>query len=97
MLAAPLEGLAPGTLTDPVALRRKLAEMRRLGFATAPGSVESVSTGIAVAVRDHGTVVAALGVVLPRHEVDEQRTVVVLRSAAREIEETLTRSRAPFG
>jgi DNA-binding IclR family transcriptional regulator len=96
VLAAPLEELAPGTLTDPQALRRKLSEVRRLGFAVAPGSVESVSTGIAVPLRDHGAVVAALGVVLPRDGVDEQRAVAVLRTAAREIEETLTRSRSVF-
>jgi DNA-binding IclR family transcriptional regulator len=96
VLAGPLDELAPGTVTDPSALRRKLAEVRRLGFASAPGSVEAVSTGIAVPVRDHGAVVAALGVVLPREGVDEQRTVAVLRAAAREIEETLTRSRSAF-
>jgi DNA-binding IclR family transcriptional regulator len=97
VLAAPLEGLAPETITDPAALRRKLAEIRRLGFAIAPGTVESVSTGIAVPVRDHGVVVAALGAVLPRDDVDEQGTVTMLRAAAREIEETLTRSRSAFG
>jgi DNA-binding IclR family transcriptional regulator len=97
VLAAPREALAPGTITDPVALRRKLAEVRRLGFAVAPGSIESVSTGIAVPIRDHGAVVAALGVVLPVDDVDEQRTVTVLRAAGREIEESLTRSRSAFG
>jgi DNA-binding IclR family transcriptional regulator len=71
--------------------------VRRLGFAVAPGSVEAVSTGIAVPVRDHGSVVAALGVVLPREGADEQRAVGVLRAAAREIEETLTRSPSAFG
>lgn len=97
VLAAPLDSLAPDTITDPATLRRKLAEIRRLGFAHAPGSVESVSTGMAVPVRDHGVVVAALGVVLPRDEVDEQGVVTVLRAAAREIEDTLTRSRSAFG
>jgi DNA-binding IclR family transcriptional regulator len=50
-----------------------------------------------VPVRDHGVVVAALGAVLPRDDVDEQGTVTMLRAAAREIEETLTRSRSAFG
>jgi hypothetical protein len=35
--------------------------------------------------------------VLPREGVDEQRAVGVLRAAAREIEETLTRSPSAFG
>lgn len=96
VLAGPLPGLAPGTLTDPAALRRKLAEVRRLGYAIATASVESVSTGIAVPVRDRGVVVAALGVVLPREDADEQRAVTVLRAASREIEATLARSPSAF-
>jgi DNA-binding IclR family transcriptional regulator len=53
--------------------------------------------GIAVPVRDRGVVVAALGVVLPREDADEHRAVAVLRAAAREIEQTLTRSPSAFG
>lgn len=90
ILAAPLEGLAPETITDPGALRRKLAEVRRLGYANAPGSIEAVSTGIAVPVRDRGAVVAALGVVLPRGDEDD-RVIPVLRAAAAEIELALAR------
>jgi len=96
VLAGPLPALAAETITDPGMLRRKLAEVRRLGYAIAPGSIEAVSTGIAVPVRDNGTVVAALGVVLPYDEVDERHTVTVLRAAAAEIEGALTRSRSPF-
>lgn len=70
VMAGPLPPLGPGTAADAVQLRRKLAEIRRLGFAEAPGSVEAVSTGIAVPVRADrrpaAPVVAALGVVLPR-------------------------------
>lgn len=88
ILAAPLERLAPETITDPAALRRKLAEVRRLGHAIAPGSIEAVSTGIAVPLRDRGVVVAALGVVLPRGEEDD-RVATILRAAAGEIEAAL--------
>src|SRR5690606_28923428 len=95
VLAAPLAALAPETIADPGALRRKLAEVRRLGHAIAPGSIEAVSTGIAVPVRDRGTVVAALGVVLPRGEEDD-RIIGVLRAAAAEVEEALARPRAGF-
>jgi len=91
VLAAPLERLAPETIDDPGMLRRKLAEIRRIGHAVAPGSIEAVSTGVAVPVRDRGRVVAALGVVLPRGE-ENAAVVAVLREAAAEIEETLSRS-----
>jgi DNA-binding IclR family transcriptional regulator len=70
VLDGPLPALAAETPADADALRRKLAEVRRLGFAEAPGSVEAESTGIAVPVRadlrESAPVVAAIGVVLPR-------------------------------
>ena len=91
VLARPLPRLAPETIDDPVALRRKLAEVRRLGHAVAPGSIEAVSTGVAVPIRDRGKVVAALGVVLPRGE-ENDRVVAILREAATEIEKVLSRS-----
>ena len=91
VLAAPLESLAPETISDAAALRRKLAEVRRLGHAVAPGSIEAVSTGVAVPIRDRGSVVAALGVVLPRGD-ESDRVVAILRAAAAEVEEALSRS-----
>ncbi|MFE1665059.1 IclR family transcriptional regulator [Microbacterium sp. P02] len=67
VLSAPLVRLAPDTITDAATLRRALADARRLGHVVAPGSIEAVSTGVAVPVRDEtGEVVAALSVVLPR-------------------------------
>lgn len=70
VLTGPLPAIGPETTVEPRLLRRKLAEIRRLGYAEAPGSVEAVSTGIAVPiradVRPSAPVVAALGVVLPR-------------------------------
>ncbi|QTX04416.1 IclR family transcriptional regulator [Agromyces archimandritae] len=66
-LAGPLTGLAQGTTTDAGRLRVQLARIRTHGYVVAPGSVEAVSTGVAVPVRDgRGRVVAALSVVLPR-------------------------------
>jgi DNA-binding IclR family transcriptional regulator len=96
VLAGPLAALSPETITDPAILRRKISEVRRLGYAISPGTIASVSTGIAVPVREYGTVVAALGVVLPREAVDERRTVGVLRSAATEIERRLDSARSVF-
>jgi DNA-binding IclR family transcriptional regulator len=68
VLATSLRALTPETATDAAALRRMIAVIRREGFVVAPGSIESVSTGVAVPVRDgvRGEVIAALSVVLPR-------------------------------
>jgi DNA-binding IclR family transcriptional regulator len=67
VLSAPLTRVAAETITDATSLRRLLADIRRDGHVVAPGSIEAVSTGVAVPVRDAaGTVVAALSVVLPR-------------------------------
>lgn len=89
VLAGPLPALASGTITDPTALRRKLAEVRRTGYAVAAASIEEVSTGIAVPVKAGRVTIAALGVVLPREETDARAVAAVLADAAREIAETI--------
>ena len=48
VLAKPARPLSPETITDAAALRRTLAEVRRHGSVIAPGSIEAVSTGVAV-------------------------------------------------
>lgn len=92
VLAGPLRALAPETVTDAARLRRLLAEVRRTGVVVAPGSVEAVSTGVAVPIRDAGEVVAALSVVLPR-DADPTTAVAALREAAAAIESTLRADR----
>ena len=92
VLAAPLSAVGPGTVTDPARLRRVLTEIRRAGLVVAPGSIEAVSTGVAVPVRDAGVVIAALSVVLPR-ETDPAPSVRALREAARRIEAALRDNR----
>lgn len=89
VLAGPLVRLAPETITDAAALRRRLAEVRNLGHVVARGSVETVSTGIAVPIRDRrGAVVAALSVILPR-DAAVQPALQELWSGARTIEQGL--------
>lgn len=92
ILAEPLRTIGPGTLTDPARLRRALTEIRRTGVVIAPGSIEAVSTGVAVPIRDSGVVIAALSVVLPR-ESDPAPAAVALRNAAGRIEERLRANR----
>jgi DNA-binding IclR family transcriptional regulator len=91
VLSAPLAALSEGTVTEAAALRRTLAGIRRSGFVVAPGSVEAVSTGVAVPVRDEtGEVVAALSVVLPRETPPEVAITELLRGA-RDIRGALSR------
>ena len=90
VLSAPLAALSEGTVTDAAALRRTLAGIRRSGFVVSPGSVEAVSTGVAVPVRDEtGQVVAALSVVLPRETAPEVAITELLR-AARDVRAALS-------
>lgn len=92
VLAGPLAAIGPGTITDPRALRRTLAEIRRSGGVVAPGSIEAVSTGIAVPIREAGEVIAALSAVVPR-DADPQAALALLQRAARAIEAELRRTR----
>lgn len=92
VLAGPLRSLAPETVTEAARLRRLIAEVRRAGVVVAPGSIEAVSTGVAVPIRDAGEVVAALSVVLPR-ETDPAAAIQALREAAAGIEAALRADR----
>lgn len=92
VLAGPLRALAPGTVTDPARLRQLLTRVRREGVVVAPGSVEAVSTGVAVPIRDAGQVIAALSVVLPR-ETAPDAAIAALRGAAAATEAALRRDR----
>jgi DNA-binding IclR family transcriptional regulator len=96
VLAGPLAAISPETITDPAALRRKLAEVRQRGYSFAPGYIEEVATGIAVAIMDGGNPVAALSVVVPRGEEQERRLVGILRAAADGISDALKVQRRPI-
>ncbi|MEN2738411.1 IclR family transcriptional regulator [Microbacterium sp. X-17] len=89
VLGAPLRALTRMTPVDPAAVRRKLAEVRALGHAIAPGYIEEVSTGLAVPVHDEtGRTVAALSVVLPR-DAQTDFALEELYRAARDIERAI--------
>jgi len=89
VLGAPLRPLTRETPTDPAAVRRKLAEVRSVGHAIAPGYIEDVSTGVAVPVRDEAArTIAALSVVLPR-DAPTAFALEELHLAAREIERAM--------
>lgn len=92
VLATPLKQVGPETITNPTTLVKLLSNIRRDGYVVAAGSIESVSTGVAVPIRDRGAVIAALSVVIPR-ESPEVPAIEQLRDAADRIERHLRDSR----
>lgn len=93
VLAGPLAPVGPDTITDPDELRAWLHDIRTSGVAIAPGSIEGVSNGIAVPVRDGrtGPVIAALSVIVPR-DAPTAGAVDELRAAAIRISAELSRA-----
>lgn len=88
VLSRPLRAVSRETVTDADALRTLLVGIRRRGHVVAPGSIESVSTGVAVPVRDRGEVIAALSVVLPRNT-PSNAAVAALLAASEAVEADL--------
>ncbi len=65
VLGEPLPRYASGTITDPDALRRELAEVRKRGYAVSSRAVTEDATSVAAPVRDgSGEVVAAVSIVV---------------------------------
>lgn len=82
VLSGRLTAVSPDTVTDAATLRRMLAGIRRAGHVVAPGSIETLATGVAVPVRDaDGEVIAALSVVQPREAAPDVAIAELLRAA----------------
>jgi DNA-binding IclR family transcriptional regulator len=89
-LAGPLARFTERTITDPVRLRRELAEVRRLGYAVSDGQVTLDALSVAAPV--HGTgdeVVAALSIVIRAGTVTSAALAPAVRTAARGISRAL--------
>jgi len=82
---ARLEPVTPHTITDPAVLGAELARVRRDDVATTNQEMSLGGASIAVPVRRHGEVVAAVGVVVPTLQRDRGRMVTALQVAARGI------------
>ena len=94
VLNGPLRAYTDATITDPIMLRRVLADVRQQEFALGAGYIDPAATGVAVPIRDpRGRVVAALSVVVPNDD-HAIAAVGVLRTAARGLERAL---RGPVG
>jgi IclR family transcriptional regulator, acetate operon repressor len=92
VLAKPLEGLAPGTITDPKKLRSQLAQIRKRGWATSYQENNDGAWGMAAPVLIRGRVIASLGVAAPTarySKATEQGMAKVVLGAAREAEAAL--------
>lgn len=87
---ADLPRITPYTVSQPGRLRRQLEKIREDDFAT---TVEEMSLGacsVAVPIRAGGSVVAALGVVVPSLKRDRPRLVSALQVAARGVGRSLS-------
>lgn len=87
---ANLSRVTPYTVTDPGRLHSQLARVRSEGFATTVEEMTLGACSVAVPVRGRdGEVVAAVGVVLPRHRRERSRLVTALQVAAQGIGRSL--------
>lgn len=87
---APLAACTDHTLTDPVRLRRVLAEVRRTGVAVSSRQVTDDALSVAAAVHGaDGAVVAAVSVVVPYADARVPVLVPAVRLAARGISRAL--------
>lgn len=86
------------TIPDGDALRRMLRKVRADGFAVTPGHIHPESRGVAVPVYGpHGSVYAAIGVVIPNDDTSPQAAVEMLTMAATGITHALEEAYLPEG
>ena len=88
--AGPLASFTPYTITDPVRLRRVLAEVRRTGVAVSTRQITDDALSVAAPVRGPGgAVVAAVSVVVPQVDAQVPALIPAVRLAARGISRAL--------
>ncbi|WP_327578792.1 MULTISPECIES: IclR family transcriptional regulator [unclassified Streptomyces] len=86
----PLAAFTPHTLSDPVRLRRALAEVRRTGCAVADRQITDDAVSVAAPVRGPGgDVVAAVSLVVPSAGTQPHSLIPAVRLAGRGISRTL--------
>ncbi|MCW2509251.1 MAG: transcriptional regulator, IclR family [Modestobacter sp.] len=91
VLASPLRRYTPHTITDPVLLRRVLAEVRRSGVAVSDRQVTEDAVSVAAPISARGTVVAALSIVVRGDSPAAVRPMAPgVQAAARAISRTLS-------
>ncbi|MGC5566243.1 IclR family transcriptional regulator [Streptomyces sp. FR-108] len=94
----PLAGFTPHTLTDPAALRRVLAEVRRSGVVVSDRQITEDALSVAAPVRGPGgPVTAAVSVVVPERGAHTPALIPAVRLAARGISRALGWQPEPSG
>ena len=72
-----LKRFTPKTITTPAKLKRRLAEVRQLGYAVVDAEYKEELCAIAVPIRDHtGKVVASLMTAIPSDRSNKDRKLV---------------------
>jgi DNA-binding IclR family transcriptional regulator len=90
LLGSPLDRYTEKTVTDPTALREKLATVRRAGYAVSDGQVTLDALSVAAPVVDaSGLVVAAVSLVVHAGEADPRMLAPVVQAAGRGISRAL--------
>ncbi|HEV8562703.1 MAG TPA: IclR family transcriptional regulator [Actinophytocola sp.] len=86
LLAAPLPGFSPKTITDPVRLREVLACVRRNGYAVSDGQVTTDALSVAAPILDAtGAVTAAVSLVVRADNAQPTALAPLVMAAARGI------------
>ncbi|MFP3986091.1 IclR family transcriptional regulator [Streptomyces sp. E11-3] len=86
----PLASFTPYTVTDPAALRRTLAEVRRAGCAVSDRQITEDALSVAAPVRGpRGDVIAAVSVVVHVEDARTPALIPAVRVAARGVSRTL--------
>ena len=94
VLAAPLERYTDLTITDPVRLRRCLAEVRRAGYAVSDRQVTMDALSVAAPIRASEGVVAALSLVVAQDRADPVALAPLVQAAGRVLSRALGSSGA---
>ncbi len=90
VLAAPMEGWTPLTITRAADLRRILADVRRCGYAISDRQVTMDALSVAAPIRDHAdTVIAALSLVVHAAGAQPRALAPAVVAAARGISRAL--------
>ncbi|MEV0947245.1 IclR family transcriptional regulator [Rhodococcus sp. NPDC049939] len=90
VLAAPIQRFTERTITDPVVLRRMLAQVRRSEVAISDRQVTMNAVSVAAPIFEcPGTAIAAVSLVVPAKGVSLNALVPLVRAAGRTISRTL--------
>ncbi|MEU5551227.1 MULTISPECIES: IclR family transcriptional regulator [unclassified Micromonospora] len=94
VLAAPLERYTELTVTDPVRLRRQLAEVRRAGYAISDRQVTMDALSVAAPIAGPDGVVAAISLVVAYDRADPLALAPLVQAAGRVVSRSLGRPSA---